>query len=177
MAKINLKNKKTICKSNLKSNKGATFLVKAKLALYLQKGISIRDAAKLCKVGDYQLGVLRSDPEFEDFIECCSLNCEHNHLKNIDDAGKLGQWQASAWFLERKFPEKYGKKDTIRHEYEIKLLSFQKIMLGVINELEPNVRQQIMQKLRTVNVTSEVNDIHTGETKFLEAFSNDNNGG
>jgi hypothetical protein len=146
------------------------FLTKAKLAMYMKRGLDIRDAAKLCNVSEYQLGILRSDPEFEEFIDFCTVNCELNHVSNIETAGSLGQWQASAWLLERKFPEKYGKKDTVKHEYEIKLLSFQKVVLNVINELEPSMRQLIMQKLRNVNVENEINQIEMGDGSLIASL-------
>lgn len=156
--------KKDSCKldDNGKS-KAKTFLIKAKLAMYMKRGLEIKDAAKLCNVSDYQLGLLRSDPDFEQLIEYCAADCEHEHLNNIGAAGELGQWQASAWILERKFPDKYGKKDTVRHEYELKMMSFQKVILGVINDLDPSVRQLIMQKLRNINLENEVHEIQMGE--------------
>ncbi len=30
------------------------------------------------------------------------------HLKNISDAGNKGSWCASAWILERRYPEEFG---------------------------------------------------------------------
>src|SRR5256886_13665788 len=44
---------------------------------------------------------------------------EAEHLANIDAAGnsrKPGSWTASAWQLERRMPEKYGRSDTVRVE-------------------------------------------------------------
>ncbi len=35
------------------------------------------------------------------------------NLFNIQNASNNGTWQASAWLLERKYPSKYGKKDTV----------------------------------------------------------------
>ena len=35
------------------------------------------------------------------------------NLFNIQNASNNGTWQASAWLLERKYPNKYGKKDTV----------------------------------------------------------------
>lgn len=142
-------------------NKCQSFLTKAKLALYMKQGLDVKEAAKLCNVSEYQLGILRSDPEFEQLIDYCSADCEQTHIKNISDAGKMGAWQASAWMLERKFPEKYAKKDTVKHQYEIKFQSFQKIILNVINELPADIKQLIMQKLRNVNVESEVYALDT----------------
>lgn len=148
-------------------NKCQSFLTKAKLAMYMRRGMDVKDAAKLCGISDYQLGMLRSDPEFEHLIEYCAADCEQEHLNNIGSAGSLGQWQASAWILERKFPDKYGKKDTVRHEYEVKLMSFQKVILNVINDLDPSIRQLIMQKLRNINLESEVHTIQTDDQPLL----------
>ena len=167
--KFNLKKKKTgksIINSNTK-NRCNTFLNKAKLAIYMKNGLDIKDAAKLCNISEYQLGILRSDPEFEELINFCSVNCELIHLKNIGEAGNMGAWQASAWMLERKFPDKYSKKDTVRHEYEVKLMSFQKVILSIINDLDPQIRQIVMQKLRSVNVESEVNEINIENANLL----------
>jgi len=37
-------------------------------------------------------------------------------LMRIQKAGQEGVWQASAWFLERSFPERWAKRDTARVE-------------------------------------------------------------
>jgi len=44
-------------------------------------------------------------------------------LKNINDASKES-WQAAAWFLERKYPDDFGKKEKHDLGGEIKLESF-----------------------------------------------------
>ena len=38
------------------------------------------------------------------------------NLFNIQNASNNGTWQASAWLLERKYPEKYGRKETVNLE-------------------------------------------------------------
>lgn len=38
------------------------------------------------------------------------------NLFNIQNASNNGTWQASAWLLERKYPEKYGRKETVNVE-------------------------------------------------------------
>jgi len=35
------------------------------------------------------------------------------NLFNIQNASNNGSWQASAWLLERKYPDKFGRKDTV----------------------------------------------------------------
>lgn len=39
---------------------------------------------------------------------------EKEHLDNVKKAGKIPAfWSASAWFLERKYPDRYGKQDRL----------------------------------------------------------------
>lgn len=39
--------------------------------------------------------------------------CQRKHLKRIEEASENGSWQASAWILERRFPEAFGNKTQI----------------------------------------------------------------
>lgn len=162
IAKLKLKIKKEETKEENTCNiskKDSVFAIKLKLATAITKGMDIKEAAKLLKISDYKLNLLRSDPEFEEFVEMCQAQCEHRHLGNINLAGSLGAWQASAWILERKFPDKYGKKDIVRHEYEMKFMSFQKIILEVINSLDPHLKHQVMKKLRQVDIAEEIGNL------------------
>lgn len=34
-------------------------------------------------------------------------------LARIEQAGKNGSWQADAWYLERKYPDKFGRKEKL----------------------------------------------------------------
>jgi hypothetical protein len=34
-------------------------------------------------------------------------------MARIEEAGNNGQWQADAWFLERKYPQKFGRRDKV----------------------------------------------------------------
>lgn len=127
-------------------------LSKAQLLEAIMSGMDIKDAAKINGISDFRMGIIRSDPNFEELLQACQANAEFEHLKNINSAGRMGQWQASAWFLERKFPDKYGKKDTIRHEYEVKLGTFMRVVLEIVNSTDPGIKKIILQNLRTINV-------------------------
>lgn len=162
MAKYNLKSST----KGRKRNNTNHFLLKAQIAECMKDGLVLEDAVKLIGISKSTLGILRSDPEFEEFIEQCSVNCENEHLRNISSAGQ-SQWQASAWILERKFPDKYGKKDAARHEYELKLIALQKILIDVVNSVDPSLRIQVMQKLRSVNIEDTVNNINENEMKLI----------
>lgn len=122
--------------------------LKGKLAHYLSLGLSIEDACKLSNCNKDKLELLRVDSEFEDFIQECMLRNKEDYLKSIKDAAQGGYYQAAQWFLERKYPEEYGKKDIVRHEYEIKIKTFQKILIDIINAESPDIRARLLKRIR-----------------------------
>ena len=111
----------------------------------------MEDSCILAKVSKTCLDMLCSEVDFEIYIRQCNLNYELDQLENITLHGK-GDWKASAWILERKYPEKYGKKDIIKHQYEVKMKVFQKIVLDVINNTAPHLKTILVQKLREVDL-------------------------
>ena len=54
--------------------------------------------------------------EFFEEVKKAEAIAESVHIKNIKDAGKSGIWQADAWMLERRYPEKWGKKEQVKQE-------------------------------------------------------------
>ena len=56
--------------------------------------------------------------EFSDAVKKARAEAEGAHIKNIRKAADNGTWQASAWFLERSFPKKWGKRSTLDIEAE-----------------------------------------------------------
>lgn len=53
--------------------------------------------------------------EFLDAVEKARSEAEVRNVMHIQRAAQDGTWQAAAWFLERSFPRKWGRKD--RHEH------------------------------------------------------------
>lgn len=51
--------------------------------------------------------------EFYNYIQECKAKSIQTHLKLITRSAKDGNWQASAWILERRHPEEFGRKDKI----------------------------------------------------------------
>lgn len=49
--------------------------------------------------------------EFSDAVKKARAESEGAHIMNIRKAADNGVWQASAWFLERSYPTKWGKKN------------------------------------------------------------------
>ena len=70
--------------------------------------------------------------------------------------------------LERLYPEKYGKKDTVEHKYEVKLVTFQNVVLSIINQCAPQLKQKIMQELKKVDVENPLMLEHHGKTHVEE---------
>lgn len=51
--------------------------------------------------------------EFSDAVEEAQVFSELNDLRVIDQAAAKGQWQAAAWRLERKFPQRWGRRQEV----------------------------------------------------------------
>lgn len=51
--------------------------------------------------------------EFSEAIKKAEAQAEQAHVGVIKDAANAGIWQASAWYLERKHPGRWAKKDNL----------------------------------------------------------------
>lgn len=51
---------------------------------------------------------------FSDAVQKAMAESELRDLQNIDKCAMSGNWQASAWRLERKKPKQWGRKDTVK---------------------------------------------------------------
>lgn len=63
----------------------------------------------------------KKDSVYVDFFKSLKkarIAFKHANLKNIQNAAKK-HWQASAWILERTFPEEYGSKQIVNNNDEI----------------------------------------------------------
>lgn len=54
--------------------------------------------------------------EFSEEVERAAAIAEAAHVGRIATAGQNGSWQASAWLLERKYGERWGRNDKLRQE-------------------------------------------------------------
>lgn len=78
-----------------------------------------------------------------DAIEQAMAEAEVFHVTNIANAAKT-DWKASAWILERRFGEKWQRKDqqTIMHS-------------GQVEVNVENVRQKLMEKIKLIKAANE----------------------
>ncbi len=77
-------------------------------------GMSIEDSCIYADIGKETFyGWKVEFPEFADAVKKAEINGKLRRILRIDKAGKEGHWQADAWYLERKFPDEYGRKLTL----------------------------------------------------------------
>ena len=94
--------------------------LQAQIVGFIEAGCYVETAAQAAgvhKTTFYQWLKKSHDPkknniyrEFRYAIEKAMARAELRDVKNIYDAAKES-WQASAWRLERKFPDRWGRKD------------------------------------------------------------------
>lgn len=120
------------------------------LKTYISRGLGLREVCSLVGVPwmTFQLWRTRY-PLFDKFIEKCVAEVEMEALDEVREAGRGGVWQASAWALERRWPERYGKRDIVKQEIYHKHIEFVKIVLEVINDADPALKAEIVSRLRT----------------------------
>lgn len=51
--------------------------------------------------------------EFAAEVKKARATAEMRNVNNIQKAAQNGTWQASAWWLERSFPDRWGRKTTV----------------------------------------------------------------
>ena len=89
------------------------------LVKWLKLGYYIEDACTMAGIGKttYYRWLEKAEEgleEFRDFrdaVQKARAEAEGAHIINIRKAADNGVWQASAWFLERSHPSKWGKKN------------------------------------------------------------------
>lgn len=67
------------------------------------------------KIGKLEDGVEQADVEYIDFVvqlDDIFAKAEMKHLMNLNAHSKKN-WQVSAWILERRYPERWGRKTVI----------------------------------------------------------------
>lgn len=84
----------------------------AKIVEALAAGNTRRTACQLAGIGEATLGDwMRRFQHFRVAVEKAEAEAESSHVANIKAAAIGGSWTASAWWLERRRHEEWGKKD------------------------------------------------------------------
>ena len=78
------------------------------------------DILKSIEAGDKITAEELSLADFTLAIQKAQAVGEARHLGTIDEAAQLGNWNAAAWMLERKTPERWGRREQIEVEMDLK---------------------------------------------------------
>lgn len=98
---------------------------------YIENGLSNVDACRMVNINEstfYEYIKRGNDPkekncifsEFNKSIKKALIKFKLYHLQKIRIAGDSGTWQASAWLMERKFKEEFGRFEKVEHSGKIK---------------------------------------------------------
>ena len=126
---------------------------KAEILTVLTTGCSRRVAAMYvgCDPKTIYNTALR-DPEFAEKLYSREVSSEIAHLVNLKNAGKdTRYWRASAWFLERAIPDRYGVRnpDTLTRE---EISKFMSCLINMLVEEVPvaKYRKRILARLDSI---------------------------
>jgi len=85
---------------------------KRSIVMTLEAGNTLKASYGYAGISDQTLyNWLKVDQEFEREVQRAINKAEVHHVANVLKAASEGTWQASAWWLERRIPEAYGRKD------------------------------------------------------------------
>jgi len=78
---------------------------------WLKEGNSQKDAATLAGISEATFYEWKqSHPEFSEELQKAETECKAARIARILKAGEK-QWQADAWWLERKFKDEFARKE------------------------------------------------------------------
>lgn len=73
-------------------------------------GLTQRDASILAGISEDTLSLWkRENSDFSEQIRQKEIECKRKHIKNIERASEKS-WQASAWWLERKYKTEFSQR-------------------------------------------------------------------
>lgn len=136
-----------------------------KLCKYISEGNYLDTACKLAGL-DYSTmrrWILQGEEdkkgvyfEFANALKLAEAKAEAKRVDNILKAGALGgDWKANAWYLERKYPERWGRKDHI--QAEVKSQHTERTELQIEHQLDsdPETVELVRQLWRRQQATIE----------------------
>lgn len=94
-----------------------------KVAEAIRDGLYAESAATLAGIGErtYYSWMKRGDAGDEPYVQFrlavkkAEAEAEAASLAVIRGAAQDGTWQAAAWYLERKFPARWSRRDRVEH--------------------------------------------------------------
>lgn len=84
----------------------------------IKEGSTQDDAARIAGIAVSTFYAYMKQSEFSEAVEKAHAEFKKTQVKAIKAAGyktnKGGQWQANAWLLERKYPDEFGQRLTLK---------------------------------------------------------------
>lgn len=122
----------------------------------LEKGMYIVDACAMFgisrEVWYLWLKNAHRDPKaypmcvkFMHMVQRAEAQSIYEHVNRIENASVMGDWKASAWYLERRHPTKYGRRDHVD-------------LTGLnqdTDEIKSKTEQQLLDEIRGVDAALE----------------------
>jgi hypothetical protein len=105
-------------------------------------GCSIPDIGRL----------MQEDPAFAANVRRAEAGTELGHMRNVQQAAKEAKnWRASVWWLERRAPERFGRRGAGEVTFR-QLDAFMEIVADILTDAihEPDNRQRVLAKLNQV---------------------------
>ena len=125
---------------------------RSQLLKLLNKGCSRRTAciAVGCSPGTITRTAQR-DPEFAEQVNRAESRLEKKLLRRLDRASKKDRyWRATAWLLERKFPDEYARRDPNQLNGKQALQFFLTAVDTMEDAITAEQYEQIMKKLDSI---------------------------
>jgi len=119
----------------------------AKILDLLRAGNTRSTAALACGVGYSTFCEwVAKFPELAEQVKAAEAAAETLHVQNILNAASKGSWQASAWWLERRQYDSWGRKDRIAFVTDAKEMARN---AGVSEDAAVAQAEQILRELRS----------------------------
>jgi len=84
-------------------------------------GVNQRTYERWMNQGQEDLREGKTDSVFAVFVDAtkrAEAEAIAERVARIRQAGAAGQWQADAWLLERKLPDRFGRRERLDHKVE-----------------------------------------------------------
>ncbi len=142
-----------------------------KLSAKITNGNTYKNACLLCGIGETTFyewmakgqqgqdeGKKNKYTEFAEIIKKAMAEAENRNLLIIQKvAQEEREWQAAAWFLERRNPEAWGRKQALHHTIEEKIDNKKlrnNVMEALKDEGKQKVYDELLERLGTRGITS-----------------------
>jgi hypothetical protein len=148
---------------------------KAQVCGILSVGCDRQTAADFigCRLSDIRMA-MQNDLPFLGSARRSEARAELNHMRNVQHAAvEKKDWRASVWWLERRSPERFGRRspDAVTAR---QLKAFVAILIDTLSDeiTNPDDRQRVMNRMRDIcnSVEKLLRDIQISASEIAEAI-------